>query len=174
MKRDLVIMSIAGICTFVVCILILVWAIHRLYKLHCEEKSDIERTKKQLGATMYGRLRHTSGLPIERGVFVEVYYGPEKIIFRNGWQEIIVMRDKITHMDLVIPSNRSKAVYGRSHYGKYGEYAAMAPDLVISYTSGGMNKQIKLDTYGGSIGFPKKVIEDFRRTKPPARMTIEL
>ncbi len=168
MKRGDVFFTIALLSEVIIIMLsIFCW----VYKAYREDKKAMEKTKERLGAAMCGNLRHMSGLPIERGVLVEVYYGPDRIVFKNDWQEIIVMRDKITHIDLVIPSNGSKAIY---RGGRYAKFSSIAPDLVISYTSGGMNKQIKLDTYGGSIGFPKKVVEDFRRTKPPARMTIEL
>ncbi len=155
----------------------------RSYKKVKANKRATAALEKRLGATMSATLKHISGLPIAKGAVVEVYYGPEKIVFKKGGQEISVAREKVTGMELVKSGNTTRKVMSGAATGKYlvggkagaavGALAAMVPILVISYTSNGKSKHITLDL-ASSGTFGSKVVADFQQTAKPVRSKIEL
>ena len=105
---------------------------------------------------------------------VEMFYGPEKIAFKKDGQEISVARDKVTGIDLVTGRRqraqgarrgRLREVRGRRSAGAaVGALAAIDTYLIISYTSEGQNKSVKLDASAGRGLFPSKVAKDFQKT----------
>lgn len=156
---------------------------YRGYKKSKANKQATAAIEKRLGATMSATLKHISGLPIAKGAAVEVYYGPEKVVFKKGGQEIVVARSKITSVELVMSGNTTRKVMSGAATGKYvvggktgatvGALAAMTPNLVISYTSEGKSKHITLDL-ATSGTFGSKIVKDFQQTATPRRSTIEL
>lgn len=155
---------------------------YRGYKSSKANKRATAAIEKRLGATMSATLKHVSGLPVAKGTPVEVYYGPEKIVFKKGGQEISVSREKVTSMELVNSGNTTRKVMSGAATGKYvggktgaavGALAAMVPNLVISYTSDGKSKHITLDL-ASSGTFGSKIVSDFRQTTRPTRSKIEL
>ena len=61
---------------------------YRGYKKSKRAKRAKEATATRLGATMSGTLKHVSGLPLAKGLTVEMFYGPDKIVFKKDGQEI--------------------------------------------------------------------------------------
>lgn len=156
---------------------------YRGYKKAKANKRATTAIEKRLGATMSATLKHVSGLPIAKDLPVEMYYGPDKITFKKGGQEIAVAKEKITGIDLVTGEGSARKAMAGAATGKYvvggaagatvGALAAISPRLVISYTSEGESKSITLDT-AASGTFASKVVKDFRQTHTQKRSTIEL
>lgn len=152
----------AIICCLILLIIMLISIVkcRKMYDAKRKEKKARDNDAKRFGAIMHNSLIHIEGLPLANGVYVEVYYGPEKIVFKKDQQEISVATDKITSIDCVIKNGRSKKI------------SAMKTYLVISYISSGKNKHIKLDAaYSGT--FVIKVEKDFKKCKTVAR-SVEL
>lgn len=158
------------------------YGVYLMCKHHAVTKKAKASKMSRYGASMTATLKHISGLPLTKGAFVEVFYCPDKIVFKKAGQEIVVSRDKITDIELVSTSSRTKAMagaaFGKRLYGgtagaTLGALAATTPNLVISYTSGKTVKRIKLDTYTSGM-FATNVQKDFRKTQKPAPSSIEL
>lgn len=153
-----------------------------LYRYFSARKKA-QKTRLEINkATMSGTLKHVSGLPIAKGLTVEMFYGPEKITFKKDGQEISIARDKVTGVDLVLGDGSGRKAIAGAASGKYvaggagaavGAMAAIDTYLVISYTSEGKNKSVKLDASAGGL-FPSKVAKDFKKTYRPKRTKIEL
>ena len=130
---------------------------------------------------MTATLKHTEGLPIAKGVPVEVYYGPEKVVFKKDKQEISIARSKITGIDCVTGKDikaRQVAATGKYLLGGMtgaviGSLVATTTYLVISYTSDGKDKYVMLDT-AASGTFALKVQKDFKQHDTSAPSSIEL
>lgn len=156
---------------------------YRGYKKAKANKRATAAIEKRLGATMSATLKHVSGLPIAKDLPVEMFYGPDKITFKKGGQEITVARDKVTGIDLVMREGSARKAMSGAATGKYvvggaagatvGALAAIAPRLVISYTSEGKSKSITLDT-AASGTFASRVVKDFQQTHAQKRSTVEL
>jgi len=156
---------------------------YRGYKKSKANKRATAAVKNRLGATMSGTLKHVSGLPLAKGLMVEMFYGPEKITFKKDGQEINISRDKVTGIDVVMGDGSGRKAVGGAASGKYlvggatgaavGALAAVDTYLVISYTSEGQNKSIRLDTASSGM-FPTKVAKDFQQTSHQKRTTIDL
>lgn len=139
--------------------------------------------KERFGATMNATLKHTEGLPIANGVPVEVFYGPDKFVFKKDNQEISVSRDKITSVDCVTGKDLKGQAAAGAVAGKYilggmtgaviGSLVATTTYLTISYVSGGENKFIVLDTYMSGT-FALKVQKDFKQNNNAPTNSIEL
>lgn len=153
------------------------------YKKSSEIKKAAERTKQRLGATMNTTLKHTDGLPLAKGVLVEVYYGPEKIVFKKDKQEISIARNKITGIDCVTGKDIKGQQLAGAATGKYvlggmtgaviGSLAATTTYLVVSYTSDNKDKYVILDTAASGM-FALKVQKDFKQHDTSAPSSIEL
>lgn len=153
------------------------------YKKSSSAKRATERVAKRLGATMTATLKHTEGLPIAKGVPVEVYYGPEKVVFKKDKQEISIARSKITGIDCVTGKDIKARQVAGAATGKYilggmtgaviGSLVATTTYLVISYTSDGKDKYVMLDT-AASGTFALKVQKDFKQHDTSAPSSIEL
>lgn len=155
---------------------------YRGYKKSKRAKRAKEATAARLGATMSGTLKHVSGLPLAKGLMVEMFYGPDKIVFKKDGQEISVARDKVTGIDFVTGDGSGRKALAGAASGKYvaggagaavGALAAIDTYLIISYTSDGQNKSVKLDAAGSGL-FPSKVAKDFQKTHRAKRTKIEL
>lgn len=154
-----------------------------LYKHFSKQKKAKRERLERRGATMSGTLKHVSGLPLAKGLMVEMFYGPEKITFKKDGQEINISRDKVTGIDVVTGDGSGRKAVGGAASGKYlvggatgaavGALAAIDTYLVISYTSEGQNKSIRLDTASSGM-FPTKVAKDFQQTSHQKRTTIDL
>lgn len=161
----------------------LAYLIYLLRKHFSTRKKAKEIRLKIHNATMSGTLKHVSGLPLAKGLMVEMFYGPDKITFKKDGQEINISRDKVTSIDIVTGDGTARKAMGGAATGKYvvggtagaavGALAAIDTYLVISYTSEGESKSIRLDT-ASSGTFPTKVVKDFRQTYHPKRTTIDL
>lgn len=131
-----------------------VWILfcYRGYKKAKEMKRAKASQEKRLEASMSATVKHISGLPVAKGALVEMYYGPKQIVFKKDGQEISVSRDKVVSIDQVFPGKSAQKAIKGAASGKYalggkigaaaGTIAAMTPNMVISYVSGGKNKQI--------------------------------
>ena len=155
---------------------------YRGYKKSKRAKRAKEATAARLGATMSWTLKHVSGLPLANGLMVEMFYGPDKIVFKKDGQEISVARYKVTGIDFVTGDGSGRKALAGAASGKYvaggagaavGALAAIDTYLVISYTSDGQNKSVKLDAAGSGL-FPSKVAKDFQKTHRVKRTKIEL
>lgn len=164
-------------------ILYLAYIGYFLYKYFSKRKKAQKARLERRGATMSGTLKHVSGLPLAKGLMVEMFYGPDKITFKKDGQEINISRDKVTSIDIVTGDGTARKAMGGAATGKYvaggtagaavGALAAIDTYLVISYTSEGESKSIRLDT-ASSGTFPPKVVKDFQQTYHPKRTTIDL
>lgn len=156
---------------------------YRGFKKSSKVKKARAAVSTRLGATMNGILKHTEGLPLAPGVMVDVYYGPEKIVFKKDQQEITISRDKITGIDVTTGKNIKAQQMAGAATGKYilggttgaiiGSLAATTTYLVISYTSEGKSKYVILDT-AMSGTFATKVQKDFAKTSTAKATSIEL
>lgn len=153
-----------------------------LYRYFSARKKAQQARLDLRGATMSGTLKHVSGLPLAKGLVVEMFYGPDKIVFKKDGQEISVARDKVTGIDFVTGDGSGRKALAGAASGKYvaggagaavGALAAIDTYLVISYTSDGQNKSVKLDAAGSGL-FPSKVAKDFQKTHRVKRTKIEL
>ena len=153
-----------------------------LYRYFSARKKAQQARLDLRGATMSGTLKHVSGLPLAKGLMVEMFYGPDKIVFKKDGQEISVARDKVTGIDFVTGDGSGRKALAGAASGKYvaggagaavGALAAIDTYLVISYTSDGQNKSVKLDAAGSGM-FPSKVAKDFQKTHRAKRTKIEL
>lgn len=153
------------------------------YKKSSKVKKARAAISGRLGATMNGTLKHTEGLPLAPGVMVDVYYGPQKIVFKKDGQEISIAREKVTGIDVTTGKNIKAQQMAGAVTGKYviggttgaiiGSLAATTTYLVISYTSEGENKFIILDT-AASGTFALKVQKDYAQTSTARASSIEL
>ncbi len=149
MKDDIIVLLL-----FLAFVVFIILFCYKGYKRASAVKKANSNTAQRVGATQNATLKHISGLPIAKGVLVEVFYGPEKIVFKKDGEEIVVARNKITSIDLA-----SKA--------------AITQNLVISYTSDNKNKQITLDTYINGL-FALNIQKDFKKNNSNKQNTIEL
>ena len=164
-------------------VLFLAYGVYLLVKmLRWSKKQKTSRLKRH-GATMSGTLKHISGLPIAKGLMVEMFYGPEKIVFVKDGQEVSVDRSKVTGIDSVFGRNATRKAMSGAATGKYviggktgaavGALASMDTQLVISYTSDGKAKNIVLDSSSSGM-FPSRVVKDFKQTSTVKRSKVEL
>lgn len=167
---------------FAAFIAIIVFFTYRGYKSSKARKNSMKRTQSRLGAEMSGTLKHVSGLPIAKGVIVDVYCAPDKVVFKKDGQEVSVTRDKIVGADLVTTGNTTRKALSGAATGKYvagkagatlGALSALVPNIVISYVSGGKHKQITLDTSPGGT-FGAKLQKELSKGVSGKRNTIEL
>jgi Ca2+/Na+ antiporter len=148
-----------------------------------QTKKDKKSKLDKFGATLVGTLKHASGLPISNGVFIDVYYCPDKFVFKKGGQEFIISREKITSVDVVTGKNIKSQQISGAATGKYllggttgaviGALAATTTYLAISYVSDGKSKSVLLDT-ASSGTFALKVQKDFANTSVTKHTTVEL
>lgn len=162
--------------------LYLAYIIYFLYRYFSTRKKAQQTRLDLRGATMSGTLKHVSGLPLAKGLTVEMFYGPERITFKKDGQEINIAREKVTGIDLVLGDGSGRKAFAGAASGKYvaggagaavGALAAIDTYLIISYTSEGQKKSVKLDASAGGL-FPSKVEKDFKKTYRPKREKIEL
>ena len=143
------------------------------YKDYKKSKRATQNALKRYGATMTATLRHIDGLPLLHDVYVNVYYGPEKILFITEKKEISIARSKITDIEW-----RQRRMMRHSLFGK-GIGIVLWLDkisdtcLVISYTSDGYDRYIMLDTRGKNR-FALKMQKDFKQQDTSGRRSIEL
>ena len=140
------------------------------------------KNKERLGATMNSTMKHISGLPIGNGIFTEVYYCPEKIVFKASGQEITLSKEKISSIDITSGSNIGNTAAG-AVAGKYivggttgaaiGAIAATKIYCIISYTKENETKFVVLDT-GASGTFANKMKKDFEQSSERRISNIEL
>lgn len=159
------------------------YVIYVLRKRSAAKMKAKESRLSQYGATMSAQLKHTSGLPLAEGVIVTMYYGPDKIVFKKDKQEISIAREKITSIDGVTGKDIKSRQLSGAAAGKFilggtagaviGSLVATTIYLVISYTSGGENKYIILDT-AMSGSFYLNVQKDFAKTNKVPHTSIEL
>ena len=148
-----------------------------------QKQNEIDEDIANHEAETKGTLKHVDGLPLAPGVFVDVYYGPEKITFVNGKQEISVARSKIIGIDTFLGSDANSTAKSSGAVGGFilaglpgavlGSLAASSEYLVISYKSDDETKYIVLDVYV-SGGFCKKMKKDFAKTNDAPVQEIEL
>ncbi len=171
---------------YIVLTLIVIYLIVKLFiyfvKIIAKDKKHKQNMLDKYGATLSGTLKHISGLPVAKGVPVEVYYCADRFVFTRGEQEIIISREKITNVDVINGSTARQYLSGAAA-GKYvfggtkgqllGVAATAKNYLVISYISNGKDKYVKLDTASSDI-FALKVQRDFAKTKTVAHTSVEL
>lgn len=138
--------------------------------------------KERLGATMNGAMKHIAGLPIAGGVSTEVYYCPDKIVFKASGQEITLSKDKIMSIE-VLPGKDIGATLTGAVAGKYiaggtmgaaiGAIVATKIYCTITYEKEGENEFIVFDT-DLSGTFANKIAKDFSEKSGRATKNIEL
>lgn len=174
--------KVMAFCILFAFVALMLFISYKGYKKSKARKDAANRTQTRLRATMNGTLTHISGLPVSKGVAVDVYCAPDKVVFKKGGQEIVVSRDKIVSADLVTTGNTTRKVLSGAAAGKYvagktgatlGALSALVPHLVISYESGGKRKQITLDTNSGGT-FGAKLQKELSKGVSHERSTIEL
>ncbi len=153
------------------------------YKKSSATKKAKDSAAGRLGATLVGTLKHTSGLPIAKGVFVDVYYCPDKFVFKKNGQEFTVAREKIVSVDVVTGQNIKSQQMAGAATGKYlfggttgaviGSLAATTTYLAVSYISDDKDKCVLLDTASSGM-FAIKVQKDFAKTGVAQRRSVEL
>ncbi len=67
----------------------------KAYGAYDKYKAEREEISKRLGAVLSGTLRLDSGLPFAKNALVDIYYCPERIVFRNSGKEISIYKEKI-------------------------------------------------------------------------------
>lgn len=154
-----------------------------LRRMSAEKKQGARSHLDRYGATMSATLKHISGLPIAKGLPVEVLYCPDRILFRKDSQEITVSMDKVTAIDLTTGRDTGRRAIAGAATGKYvaggaagaavGALASIEVLLIISYTSGGKGSSIILDASAGGTA-PSKMAKDFTQNHPQKKTTIEL
>lgn len=154
-----------------------------LYKHFSAKKQTEKKRLARYGATESGTLKHADGLPLAKGVLVEVFYGPEKIVFKKDKQEISIARNKIAGIDCVTGKDIKGQQLAGAATGKYvlggmtgaviGSLAATTTYLVVSYTSESKDKYVILDTAASGM-FALKVQKDFKKHDTSAPSSIEL
>ncbi len=164
-------------------LLFLGYSIYLVWKVFSTKKRTKKRLMQQYGATLTATLKHTEGLPLAKGVLVDVYYGPEKILFKKDNQEISIARSKISDIDCVTGEAMKSQMTTGAVAGKYifggmsgavlGSLIATTIYLVISYTSDGSDKYVILDT-AASGTFAHNVQKDFKQNDTSAPKSIEL
>lgn len=153
------------------------------YKKSRAAKKAREVISGRLGSTMNATLKHTEGLPFAPGALLDVYYGPERIVFKKDNQEVSVKREKITGIDVTTGKNIKTQQLAGAAAGKYilggttgaiiGSLVATTNYLVISYNSDGKAKFVILDTYMSGT-FALKLQKDFANSNTSAPCSIEL
>lgn len=172
-----------GIMAGVILLAYVIFGVCFIAKLKRSKNKAVRSAMAINGATLAGSLKHISGLPIAKNVMVDVYYGPEKIVFKKDGQKITVSREKVTSIDLVTGGNGTRDALRGAASGKYvfgggvgaalGAAASVKTNLVISYVSDGKPKYITLD--GSSGGFlPSKIVKDFSQSGKTVHSSIEL
>lgn len=199
-KRNLIIASVATLCiifflmtrgsaasfgtlSLLVMAAYVAFGVTLIVKYSKRKKAAKEMRLERYGAKFSGTLKHTSGLPIAKGVMVEVLYCPDKFVFKKGSQEFIVAREKITSVDVVTGQHIKSQQMAGAASGKYifggtagaviGALAATSTYLAISYVSGGKDKSILLDT-ASSMTFASKAKKEFESTGSVPHRSVEL
>lgn len=120
----------------------------------------------------HGVLIHTSGLPLPQGVFVDVSYNEERILFHKDNTNITISKDKIWSIDRTtgqaLHDQAAGAVAGNYIVGGaggaiLGAIIATKFYIVISYNSGGEDKYIVLDEANSGF-FGSRLTKDFSKT----------
>ena len=158
---------------WIVVILIFIGAIYFFYSIISKSAKTAARqskAKEELGSTINTTMIHVDGLPVAQDVSTEVYYCPDKIVFKASGQEITLNRDKIFSIDVSVGSNVASTATG-AIAGKYivgglsgaviGALVATKTYCIISYEKDGNNKFIVLDT-GLSGTAASKMAKDFK------------
>lgn len=201
-KKDKIIFIVASIVTFslvfmlaatkgssfgTLCLLIMavyiIYGVCLIHKYVSKGKKDKQLKMEKYGATLTGTLKHTSGLPIAKGVFIDVYYCPDKFVFKKDGQEFTIAREKITSVDVVTGQNIKSQLMAGAATGKYlfggttgaviGSLAATTTYFAVSYISDGKDKCVLLDTASSGM-FAIKVQKDFAKTGAVQRRSVEL
>lgn len=172
-----------GIITAVALIAYVIYGICLIRKYLIQGKKAKALKMDRYGATLVGTLKHTSGLPIAKGVFIEVFYCPDKFVFKKDSQEFTISREKITSVDVVTGNNIKSQQMSGAATGKYilggttgaviGAFAATTTYLAISYVSDGKDKSVLLDT-ASSGTFALKVQKDFADASVAQHRSVEL
>lgn len=154
---------------------------YRGYKKSKRAKRAKEATVTRLGATMSGTLKHVSGLPLAKGLTVEMFYGPEKITFKKDGQEINIARERSRALTwcwgTTAGARRSPGPPPGSTWPEERRGSRRAgghrhvPDNLVHQR--GAEKSVKLDASAGGL-FPSKVAKDFQKTYRPKREKIDL
>lgn len=173
-----------------ICIILLFVGIMCFYftYLWWKEKRNAAKEEKnkiadKYNAVLTGLMKHTSGLSLPQGVWVNVYYCPDKIVFKKDGQEFILSRNKIIDLDLVTGKDiraqqmagaaTGKFVLGGNIGAVIGTLAATTIYLAVTYESNGKDKCILLDTaMSGSLSIKMK--KDFDKTSTEKNKSIEL
>lgn len=135
------------------------------YKAH-KRMRQVERQAGKYGATYSTVLHHVSGLPLPKGIEMEMYYGPRCIVFKKDNQEFSLAREKISSIDSIsvsskMPSHITRLNNSNTAFIRYSSTI----HLIISYQSGGIEQHITLNANGTGL-FVSKVVQDFKETTP--------
>lgn len=146
---------------FIAFIFLCIYVPYRNYKGGPVARKIRNKNAQRFGATIVGSLEHINGLPVAKGVELDVYYAPEKIIFKKDGQEIVISKSKITSIDRI-----SKG------FTKRVGHRIPKTVIDISYINNGKNKHITLDASLDSL-FALKIEKEFHKNNYNSS-TIEL
>lgn len=154
----------------------------KLCKTSVKRIGEIEKDKTQFNAKELATLKHTSGLPLPKDVFIDVMYNDEKIVFKKDGTVISVSKDKIQSIDRTtgksLHDQAAGAVIGKHIIGGtggalLGAIIATKFYLIITYNSDGEDKYIILDEADSGF-FGSRLEKDFARNAPQETRNIEL
>lgn len=136
------------------------------------------------GSIMNSRLRHIEGLPIACGVYVDIFYSNDKVIFKKDNMVISLGCNKIKSID-IFNGNEMKqqalsgAAFGKILFGGTGGAlvgAAASTKLYLAITYNDDCNEIKfiiLDASSTGI-FARKLVKAFKNTYQTEIENIEL
>lgn len=174
--------TLAAISTFSMAAA-LIYSIYFISKTISTNKKNRRSHLDKYGAIMNAILKHISGLPIAMNLPVEVFYCPDKIVFKKDVQEFTINLDKVTAIDVTTGRDTGRKALTGAAAGKYvaggatgaalGALSSIETLLIISYVSDGKNKSIVLDASTGGT-FPAKLAKIFNQNRSQKKTTIEL
>lgn len=154
----------------------------KIFKTSFARIGEIEKNKSEFNSREHGTLKHFSGLPLPKNVYVDVMYNDDKIIIKKDNTVITVARDKILSIDSTsgenIRNQAAGAVAGNYLIGGtggalIGAIISTKMYLVISYSSNGEDKYIILDEADSGF-FSSRLINNYKKTAEHKERNIEL
>lgn len=137
---------------------------------------EVQENKSTYNAKYNTLMKHIQGLPLPKGVDVDLYYNDDSIIFLKDNNEIKISIDKINSIDTALGKDISGAgaAAGFLALGLTGAaLGSTSTYMIISYTSNDENKSVVLESYNGFHA--QKIEKDFKnRVLPKEKKQIEL
>lgn len=155
---------------------------YKIFKTSFKRIGEIEKNKSDFNSKDHGTLKHISGLPLPKNVYVDVMYNDDKIIMKKDNTVISIAKSKVNSIDSTtgenIKNQAAGAVAGNYLIGGtggafIGAIIATKIYLVISYSSDGEDKYIILDEAESGF-FSSRLIKNYKKTIVQEERNIEL